>query len=585
MKIFNGFLACVFFLYMQTDSLAQSNINAQLDEAFDLQNQVDCLISFRQKADLSMAGKLKSKNDKAHFVYNALMQTSLESQARVVDYLVQNNISYSCFSIVNAISAKLTKSQAQRLLQFSEVKNIAFDPSISLENIEEHAATKNNANAEWGIQMINADSVWMMGYEGSGVVIGGQDTGYEWEHSVLKSKYRGFINDTMASHDHNWHDAIFEINPGHNDSIPDASANPCGLLVPFPCDDHNHGTHTMGTMVGSDSTNLIGVAPASKWIACRNMERGIGKPSTYLECFEWFLAPTDLENGNPRPDLSPDVINNSWSCPEDEGCNESNWDMMREAIRNLKAAGVVVVVSAGNDGRSGCATIAKAPSMFEESFSVGATQSNDTIADFSSRGPVVIDSSFRMKPDISAPGQSVRSSIRNNAFARFSGTSMAGPHVAGAVALIINANPELRGQVETIESILKQSAVPKIDSSECFGSSALESPNHVYGHGRLDVLKAVRLAMQTTNTDDLQPVKTTLHFIPNPASSIVYINLSTHPADADYTVQIYNSEGQLVDTLKSRNLHLDTSNYTDGIYYVRLIGKNDYAVGKLIIAH
>ena len=91
--------------------------------------------------------------------------------------------------------------------------------------------------------------------------------------------------------------------------------------------------------------------------------------------------------------------------------------------------------------------------------------------------------------------------------------------------------------------------------------------------------------MQTTNTDDLLPVKTTLQFIPNPASSIVYINLSTHPADADYTVQIYNSEGQLVDTLKSMNLHLDTSNYTDGIYYVRLVGKNDYAVGKLIIAH
>merc|ERR1712127_902407 len=100
-------------------------------------------------------------------------------------------------------------------------------------------------------------------------------------------------------------------------------------------------------MVGEDNDNQIGVAPGAKWIACRNMERGNGTPATYIECFEWFMAPTDLNNENPDVSKAPHVIANSWSCPTSEGCDSTNWHVMEAVVQNLKASGVVVVVSAG----------------------------------------------------------------------------------------------------------------------------------------------------------------------------------------------------------------------------------------------
>ena len=308
-----------------------------------------------------------------------------------------------------------------------------------------------------------------MGIKGANVVVAGQDTGYEWEHPALKDKYRGWDGNN-ADHNYNWHDAIREISPLHEDTVEITPAlNPCGLNSAFPCDDHNHGTHTMGTIVGRHNDKIIGVAPQAKWIACRNMERGYGSPISYIECFEWMLAPTDLNNENPVPDKAPHIINNSWSCPEIEGCNENNWATMNTVVDNLKAAGIVVVVSAGNNGSKGCETINTPAAMLSNSFTVGATMEADTIAHFSSRGPVSTDGSGRMKPNVVAPGFQVLSSIRNNTYQRFNGTSMAGPHVAGTIALMISANPDLAGQVDAIENILESTAIPKTNGETCGG--------------------------------------------------------------------------------------------------------------------
>ena len=147
------------------------------------------------------------------------------------------------------------------------------------------------------------------GYTGQGAVIAGQDTGYQWDHPALKDQYRGW-NGSAADHNYNWHDAIH------------ATGSSCGADSPCPCDDNDHGTHTMGTMVGDDGgANQIGMAPGARWIGCRNMNAGVGTPTTYIECFEWFIAPTDLAGQNPNPAMAPDVINNSWGCPESEGCS------------------------------------------------------------------------------------------------------------------------------------------------------------------------------------------------------------------------------------------------------------------------
>jgi subtilisin family serine protease len=166
----------------------------------------------------------------------------------------------------------------------------------------------------------------------------------------------------------------------------------------------------MGTMVGDvdELGTQIGVAPGARWIGCRNMESGFGTPTTYAECFQFFLAPTDLAGSNTNPALAPHVINNSWGCPENEGCTETTWGMIRTVQQSLRAAGVLVVASAGNNG-SACGSTLYPIGTYDASYSIGAVNAGGDIAPFSSRGPVTFNGTGISKPDISAPGVAVRS--------------------------------------------------------------------------------------------------------------------------------------------------------------------------------
>ena len=167
---------------------------------------------------------------------------------------------------------------------------------------------------------------------------------------------------------------------------------------------------------------------------------------------------------------------------------------MESAIQNLKDAGVVVVVSAGNSG-SGCGSVESPAAFFQESFTIGATDDNDEIASFSSRGPSTGYGSGVLKPNVSAPGVSVYSSEPGDDYGTHSGTSMAGPHVAGAVALLISADPGLEGDVEAIEDILELTAIPLTSDQTCGGVSGSSIPNNTYGYGRIDALAAVNYAL------------------------------------------------------------------------------------------
>ncbi|MCX6349656.1 MAG: S8 family serine peptidase [Candidatus Aureabacteria bacterium] len=243
----------------------------------------------------------------------------------------------------------------------------------------------------------------------------------------------------------------------------------------------------MGTVLGDDGAgNQIGMAPGAKWIGCRNMNAGVGTPATYLECFEFFLAPYPVggtpEDGN--PDLSPDVTNNSWGCPPSEGCSS---DSLLAAVQAQRAAGIMTVASAGNEG-SDCSTVSSPPAIHGEVYAVGAlTTGSDSIASFSSRGPVTVDGSNRRKPDLAAPGTSIRSSVPGGGYNSLSGTSMASPHIAGAVALLWSVHTGLKNQIAATEAVLNSSAVP-ISSKDC---SSDRWPNNTYGCGRLDVKAAV----------------------------------------------------------------------------------------------
>jgi len=443
------------------------------------------LVILSEQADLSGATALKTKAAKGRYVFERLTEVAQRTQQPLLKTLQEKKLEYQPFWVANMICVRGDLPAIQSLAQRADTARIVANSANRVPDLlPVTAAPRITSSVEWNLSQVHAPDVWALGYTGQGVVVAGQDTGYQWNHPALINHYRGW-DGTNANHNYNWHDAIHGPNP-HN-----TGDNPCGYNLTAPCDDNSHGTHTMGTMVGDDGAgNQIGMAPGAKWIGCRNMERGWGTSATYLECFQWFLAPTDLNDQNPDPSKAPDVINNSWYSDASEGT--TNLFVFQTAVENLRAAGVVVVVSAGNEG-SGCSTITS-PAIYDASFSVGATDSGDNIAGFSSRGPVTVDGSNRLKPDVSAPGVNIRSSVPVNSYAGgWSGTSMAGPHVVGLVALLLSAHPELRGHVDTIEHIIESSAVPRTDSQSCGDIPGTDVPNNTYGWGRVDALAALNL--------------------------------------------------------------------------------------------
>jgi len=586
---------CCTGLFGQTPAETwRAKIAPEIRAALDRGESADVLVVFEEKADLRTAQTLKTKSERARFVFSRLQETATRSQQNALKILQENGAAANTLFLVNALG--LGKADAyllQKLAELPEIEAIIADPwvkfSAPTEAINHSGTVSDRSGVEWGIAKIQAPEVWALGYSGQGITVGGADTGFDWTHPAIQGKYRGWTGDVATSqHHYNWHDAIHDLSPLNNDSLGNPGNNPCGLNTTVPCDDNNHGTHTMGTMTGDDGLgNQIGVAPAANWIACRNMERGWGKPSSYIECFQWFLAPTDLGGLNPDPTKAPHVVNNSWYCSTEEGCTDFTVnELLQDAVINLKASGVVVVVSNGNFG-SGCATTYGPPAYFEESFSVGSTRSDNFISGFSSRGPVLIDGSNRMKPNVSAPGEDVRSCILGGNYANFSGTSMAGPHVAGLVALVLSANPALAGHVDDIEEIVEQTAIYFSDTLDCgMGSPGIARPNHAYGWGRVDALGAVQAALlwqPSVGTDS--PVLPIATVSPNPLREAAIFTLEN--LSGETLLEIFNAEGKQIFAKKWLAQNLETlripfDNQATGVYFWKLKSGNGVASGKLV---
>ncbi len=459
--------------------------------AAEAEGGAEFLVFMREQASLREASLLESKEEKGEFVSRTLRETAERTQAPVLSELKGLGAEFRPYWIANMVWVRGDLEVVRMMAERNDVLRVSANPSVPLQKLPPEPPRDSEAPdaIEWGITKTGAPSAWALGIKGAGIVVAGQDTGYDWDHPALKAKYRGW-NGSVASHDYNWHDAIH------------SGGGVCGANSPVPCDDDEHGTHTMGTMVGSDGSNQIGMAPDAKWIGCRNMNQGNGTPASYSECFQWFVAPTNLAGLDPDPAKAPHVINNSWGCPPSEGCTDPL--VLKTVVENTRAAGIVVVVSAGNSGSS-CGSVSDPPAIYEASFAVGATDSSDGIASFSSRGAVTVDGSGRLKPDVSAPGVGVRSSIPGGGYASFSGTSMAGPHVAGHVALLLSARPQWKGQVGLVEDRIALSAVPRTSAQTCGGVPGSEIPNNTFGWGRIDVLASVSmvdLGIQIVDTPD-----------------------------------------------------------------------------------
>jgi len=354
--------------------------------------------------------------------------------------------------ITNVIGMEATPEVIRDLVMRLDVARIDEDRIIQLEDTHPRDIPRINAK-EWGIIKIKADSVWLMlGYNGTGIVVGNMDTGVLTTHVTFGGRYRGGNN--------SWLDAV------NNQTTP--------------YDDHGHGTHTMGTICGGSTADTIGVARGATFVAAKAFNSG-GSGSTVdiMECYQWFA-------GTSRPH----IFGNSWG--NSNGADTSFWT----ASRNCQILGIHQAYSNGNSG-PGSGSVG-APASMPFNIGVGATDVSDVIAGFSSRGPSpafpagrestaqYLDPNWaasRRKPDLSAPGVAVRSSYNNGGYTSMDGTSMASPHVTGVIALMLQKNDLIRDT--TIWRVLTQS----VDTP----AAGRPYPNQNYGWGRLNAYRAVQL--------------------------------------------------------------------------------------------
>ncbi|WP_018254635.1 S8 family serine peptidase [Salinispora mooreana] len=430
-------------------------------ELLDTSDSTSFLVFLRETAPLASTATLHKPDDRARAVHQLLTDTAARTQADLLRLLDARKAEHTSYWIANAIQVHGDGALIDEIANRPEVERIEPIRSRPLIEPTPAEAEARIDAVEWGIAEIGAPQVWdEFGDRGEGIVIANIDTGTQYDHPALVNSYRGNLGGGSFDHAYNWFD-------------------PTGICSDSePCDNNDHGTHTMGTMVGDDGgDNQIGVAPGARWIAAKGCEFTTCSDPALLASGQWILAPTDANGENPRPELRPDIVNNSWG-----GGPNDPW--YQQTVEAWRAAGILPVFSSGNAGPS-CGS-AGSPGDYESSYAVGAYASSGAIASFSGRG----SGTELLKPNIAAPGVSVRSSIAGGGYAAFSGTSMAAPHVAGTAALIWSVAPSLRGDLPATEALLDRTA-RDVDDTSCGGTAA---DNNVFGEGRLDAYAAVNEA-------------------------------------------------------------------------------------------
>jgi len=413
--------------------------------------RVPIVVEMKVAPDLGVALAESDPDRRRQAVIVTLQTTAQKSQVGALALLAEREAiggaaDVRSFWIFNGLAAEADLETVLALVALPEVQIVRRDREYYItDHLEMLPGTLPDAQSvEWNIAQVRADLVWnALKVDGAGVVVANIDSGVDFLHPALDTRYRGYDPHGLHVHTCNWFDAT------------DGGAN-------YPVDSNGHGTHTIGTIVGGEG---VGVAPGATWIAARAFDsQGFGLESWLHAAMQWIV--------DPGPGCSPpDVVSNSWS---------NAWggtDVFRTDVQVMRAAGVFAPFAAGNDG-SGSGSI-DAPASYPEAFSVGAVTREDDIASFSSRGPSTWYGIELIKPEVSAPGVGVRSSLPGGAYGESDGTSMATPHVAGLAALMLQADPSL--DVSQIESIIKETSLP-------LGAPL---PNNDYGWGRIDAYAAV----------------------------------------------------------------------------------------------
>jgi len=433
-----------------------SDILVQLNKAPNAREWADSRrFASRGERGTALKGYLESLTSESQRPVLDMIESMSSEMESVKSYWISNCI------LVKGASKKMVKS----LANMDAVMEITPDLEYFIDPVIEEVPSYDDfdtARLEYGITLTQTDTAWEEFGRGAGVRIATIDTGARGTHEALRGNFAGDVDG------YGWFD------PAFGTAIPD--------------DRNNHGSHCTGTVAGAYG---IGVAPDAIWMACRGCATSSCSTSDLLACGEWVACPTHPDGSNADCSKAPVVVSNSWG----GGQGSTTYAQVTEAYL---AAGIIPVFSQGNSGNR-CGT-ANSPGDYRTVIGVAASDSNDVLASFSSRGPPV-NGSFTgdLKPEISGPGVSVRSATMasDTSYSNFSGTSMSCPHVAGLVALIQAQGEPL--SFEEIKEVLFQSADREglaSTNQNCGGGDSRAFPNYEWGHGRMNSLAALNMAKQ-----------------------------------------------------------------------------------------
>jgi subtilisin family serine protease len=401
------------------------------------------LVTMRSSADLDHL-RAVPRRARTRVVEQTLRQVAHDSQRPLAHRLrhwsrVGRVSSYHRLWVVNAVSVTagprlIARIAARRDVAAVEPDRIDLVPAASTP--ADHLA------------VVRAPEVWSAGDDGSGVVVATLDSGADVTHPDLESRWRGGTD--------SWYD-------------------PYGQHPDAPVDLDGHGTATLGAIVGGDASGTsVGVAPGARWIAARVFDdRGAATTTAVHLAFQWLLDP----DHDPSTADAPQVVNGSWSIGTGPSCDLT----FQPDVQALTRAGILPVFAAGNFGPTTGSGVS--PANYPESLAVGALADPTHVRSDSSRGPSTCGGRPGTFPDVVAPGQDVLTTDRYGLYQVASGTSMAAPQAAGALALLLSARPGL--SVDDQRRLVTSTAVD-------IGATG---PDADTGYGRLDARAAYDLAV------------------------------------------------------------------------------------------
>jgi len=512
------------FVLVSISQAQQDKMTFRLEERLEItqpDEYIRILVIMENQVDILAMDKMfyrtgATLQERTYEVITALKSKAEATQPQLRSYLSQQEsledvFRFQSYWITNMFMVEGKPSVILEMEQRGDIGYMDLDPVLDWDrpvysgDLPENGV-ENITAIEPGVEIINAPLLWDMGITGAGRIVMGIDTGVDVNHPALSYKWRG----NHVPSDQAWFDTYGSTSQ------------------PADCD--SHGTHTMGTMCGNDEAtgNTIGVAKDAEWIAARTI---CSSPHTSnsIAAFQWAIDP----DGNPGTiDDMPDAITNSWYDPNNgSGCGPAN--AYYTTLNAVEAAGIAVVFSAGNSG-PGQGTITDPKNLNTDITNIWSTGAidgasylggnNSPIASFSSRGPSSCGGtgSLLIKPEASAPGVSVRSSTPGNNYGYKSGTSMAAPHVTGAIALLKQFAPMLTGK--EIKEALYFTAVDL--------GAAGEDNN--YGTGVIDVYAAF-LSLGTP--DEIPPTTIT---------DLSVVNIYSNGYDITWTAPFDESQNGVV---------------------------------------